>query len=341
MNDVVAIPPVTETNFPVVLDGIAEALELASTNEDLLKLKDLADAVTYTALKAKSDRVASRASILRARITRTIGQNSPKKPSGRPKTYHNKNDQDRSIDSGKSDDPTTRRVKHDARVVAELSPDRFDAILADAEATDSVVTDAELKRAAKIERAEKRVAELNELAETSTAPPDGRYDVVVVDPPWPVQLDAGRPVDNRDDTIGYPTMALDEIEELRPPFAEHCHVFLWTTPTFLHEAFHVLEEWGVDYRELIVWHKSRGMKKPGGMYRNAEFILYGRKGSPVWATEKGLYTCFNAPWDGKSAKPALFYEWVVEHCPGRRIDMFSRRAIPGFDGWGNESPEDE
>ena len=337
MNDVVTIPPVTETNFPVVLDGIAEALELASTNEDLLKLKDLADAVTYTALKAKSDRVASRASILRARITRTIGQNSPKKSErGRPVIYHNNADP-----SALPDDRKTRAIKSDARLVAALSPDRFDAIIAEAEATDSVVTDAELKRAAKIEHTEKRVAELNELAESNTPPPDGLYDVVVVDPPWPVALDAGRPVVNKDTTIGYPTMALDEIEALRPPFADDCHVFLWTTPTFLPGAFDVFAEWGVDYRELMVWRKSRGMKKPRGMYRNAEFILYGRKGSPIWTTEKGLYTCFDAPWDGKSSKPALFYEWVVEHCPGRRLDMFNRRAIAGFDGWGNEAPDDE
>ena len=333
MNDVVAIPPVTETNFPVVLDGIAEALELASTNEDLLRLKDLADAVTYTALKAKSDRVASRASILRARITRTIGMNSPKKSAGRkPKEI---------VEHSTiiPDDVKTRAIKSDARRVAELSPDRFDAIIAEAEATDSVVTDAELKRAAKIEQAEKRVAELNERAEADTPPPDGLYDVVVVDPPWPVAYYPQRTRNNANPTPGYATMGVDEIAALRPPFAEHCHVFLWTTNGFVREAFDVLADWGVDYRELMVWRKNAGMKRPKAMYLNAEFILHGVVGRPLWTTQVGLQTVFDAKRGMKSEKPALFYEWAVEHCPGRRLDMFSRREIPGFDTWGAEAPD--
>jgi N6-adenosine-specific RNA methylase IME4 len=45
---------------------------------------------------------------------------------------------------------------------------------------------------------------------------------------------------------------------------------------------------------------------------------------------------FEAPVQGHSVKPEVFYDRVIAASPGPRVEMFSRRARDGFTAWGNE-----
>ncbi|MDD5581199.1 MAG: MT-A70 family methyltransferase [Methylobacter sp.] len=67
----------------------------------------------------------------------------------------------------------------------------------------------------------------NELKQTQ-----GVYDVIVIDPPWPMQK-IERDVRVNQVALDYPTMTLDEIAVLDLPCATPCHVWLWTTHKFL------------------------------------------------------------------------------------------------------------
>jgi hypothetical protein len=59
--------------------------------------------------------------------------------------------------------------------------------------------------------------------EAQPEPPQGQYDVLLADPPWPYDFDMrGTPKNH------YPTMALDEIKQLRVPAAQDAMLFLWT-----------------------------------------------------------------------------------------------------------------
>jgi N6-adenosine-specific RNA methylase IME4 len=178
-----------------------------------------------------------------------------------------------------------------------------------------------------------------------------RYDVLVFDPPWPSEfwmdgLRAHRRADSGYGQHPFPMMQFDQIEKLANEFihqhaAENCHIFVWATAGFLREALRIIE--GVEGvslgRPLVwVWKKDGGPKPPALPVHNAEFIIYARKGSPKFIDGANFRICFDAKRRGASVKPDEFYNMIRTHTAGRRLDVFNRRRIEGFDGWGLESP---
>ena len=164
----------------------------------------------------------------------------------------------------------------------------------------------------------------------------GVYDVVVIDPPWPM-VKIERDVTPTQVLFDYPTMTLEEITEMKIPCADDCHVWLWTTQKFLADSIDIVNAWGLEFAYTFVWHKPGGFQPYGQAQFNCEFALYCRKGSPKFLDTKDLPTCFSAPRTGHSQKPQAFYDMVRRVTSGRRLDMFNRRRIDGFDRWGKES----
>jgi N6-adenosine-specific RNA methylase IME4 len=193
-----------------------------------------------------------------------------------------------------------------------------------------------LAEAIRFYKKSKLVAELEEVAAREIEAPSGTYDVIVIDPPWPMEK-IERDCRQNQAAFEYPTMDEPELAALPIPCAVDCHVWLWTTQKFMPMAFRLLDAWGLKYVCTFVWHKPGGFQPIGLPQYNCEFVLYARRGAPQFVDTKAFPVCFSAPRGAHSEKPEEFYEIVRHATAGRRLDMFSRSEITGFTGWGNES----
>jgi N6-adenosine-specific RNA methylase IME4 len=228
--------------------------------------------------------------------------------------------------AAKSASVSERKVRQ-ALEIKKADPARFAQVVSGDLSLASATR--EVKREAVVARLENTEAkEVKELA--------GVYDVLVIDPPWPMQKIERDERPNQSE-FDYPTMTEEELAVLTIPCADDCHVWLWTTHKFLPMAFRLLDKWGLKYVCTFVWHKPGGFQPIGLPQYNCEFALYARKGSPQFIDTKALPTCFQAPRGAHSEKPEAFYEMVRRVTAGVRGDMFNRRLIEGFVGHGKEA----
>lgn len=188
------------------------------------------------------------------------------------------------------------------------------------------------------EKAEARRAELAVVKQNKPSLPAGKYETIVIDPPWQMEK-IERDVAPNQVAFEYPTMSEAELSEFDVPSiaADDCHMFCWTTHKFLPSAMRLIEAWGFRYVYLGTWHKNGGFQPFGLPQYNSEFYVYARKGTPRFADTKQFFTCFQASRREHSRKPDEFYDVIRRVTDGPRIDVFSREARDGFDQFGNES----
>lgn len=177
---------------------------------------------------------------------------------------------------------------------------------------------------------QEQVKEIRKLKPTKKI--KGVFDVIVIDPPWNYGIEYDP--DSHRGTAPYPTMTLEEIMNIKLPSDDNCILWLWTTNTFLKDAFTVAENWGFEVKSILTWDKE--FLGVGRWLRNiTEHCLLCVKGKPVW-TNKKWTTLISEKRKAHSEKPELFYEMVEDICHGRKLDYFARKKRKGWDVYGDE-----
>lgn len=162
--------------------------------------------------------------------------------------------------------------------------------------------------------------------------PNGRYHVLVIDPPWQYEKRAEDATHRG--RCPYPTMPTDEIAAMEIPAEEDAIVWLWTTNAFMHDAYHILDAWGFTPKTILTWVKDR-MGTGDWLRGRTEHCILAIRGKPI-VDLTNQTTALNAPLREHSRKPDEFYALVDALCPGKKIDIFSREARDGWDQWGGE-----
>lgn len=169
--------------------------------------------------------------------------------------------------------------------------------------------------------------------------PTKQYACIVADPPWPEVIIGGfgkrRP--HQAKKLPYPIMTIDEIRLLpvQSLAVEGTHLWLWTTNRFFRQSFDIMDTWGFTYLNTITWIKPSGF---GAWFVNTtQHCLFGYYKRCIFEQARYLPTHFQASPGKHSAKPIEFYRLVCRVSKEPRLDLFNRRLIGGFDGWGKES----
>jgi N6-adenosine-specific RNA methylase IME4 len=178
------------------------------------------------------------------------------------------------------------------------------------------------------------------------------YSVILADPPWKYNSRANHKTRFRGGACGhYDLMSTKDIcnlpvSDLADP--EGCILFLWATFPMLQDAFRVIEAWGFKYKTIgFTWGKLNtraGTPFFGvGHYTksNAEPCLIATRGRVLKPAVDTVSSLILAPRREHSRKPDEAHERIEQLYPGhRKIELFARRARPGWDVWGNQVESD-
>jgi len=230
-----------------------------------------------------------------------------------------------------------KRLAARARKLAELDGRSRQQLVKELKSLDRAVTpDAVLA----LNRLHNKVERKHQIS-ASKFSNNGPFDAAVIDPPWDMKK-IDRDVRPNQDAFDYPTMATDKIaalwrDEIAPRLKPDCHVFLWTTQRYLPDAIALLQSFGLRYVLTFVWHKDGGFQPIDLPQYNCEFVIYARKGTPLFIDTKNFLCCFTAKRREHSRKPDEFYDVIRRVTGGSRIDVFSREKREGFAQYGNQT----
>lgn len=226
----------------------------------------------------------------------------------------------------KSDVRTSDLSFNHHKEVAALPPEKQELFLN--MAVDEGLSVRELRAKIRNERKEIKLASL----------PDEKYRIIYADPPWSYG-------DKQDiSSLGgatkhYPTMSIDELcsMPIMDLAQDDAVLFLWVTSPLLNECFAVIEAWGFNYKTSFVWDK---VKHNMGHYNSVrhELLLICTRGSCTPDNVKLFDSVQSIERnENHSEKPEYFRE-IIEtlYTHGRKIELFARRKVEGWDVFGNE-----
>lgn len=181
-----------------------------------------------------------------------------------------------------------------------------------------------------------------------------KYQIIYADPPWQYRkspnIHNGHECNTAEDN--YPTMSMLEIARL--PIvniaADNSALFLWITNPRLYgdrntnaqiTPFHIMREWGFDYRTILTWVKKPGLGMGSYFRGDTEHVLFGIRGQMPIPKSIRESNVIIAARSRHSQKPEAMRDLIMRVYPNTsRIELFARRKALGWDCWGNEVDSD-
>jgi N6-adenosine-specific RNA methylase IME4 len=209
-------------------------------------------------------------------------------------------------------------------------------------------TIAELRAKVRASVRDKKKSDYNKKIEaTKPKALQGTYRIFYIDPPWKYhglnQADEYGHAEAHYDCLDDNQLIAfkpDGIRLIRDLADDNAVLFMWVTSPLLKRCFPIMEAWGFQYKSSFIWDK---VKHNMGFYNSVrhELLLIGTKGACKPDVPKLLDSVQSIERSDKhSEKPHEFYdiiETLYDH--GRKLEIFSRSARPGWDSCGNESDQ--
>lgn len=311
-------------NELIKLDAFQTALAEAKTIDEVKSLADQADLFRRWLKKQKAGIEAqNQGAIMNLQAQRKLGGmlKDQIKP-GNPQLLHG-------ATIGLSDLGIERTASHRWQSLAEIPEDEFNEYLVNLLPEEEITTAGFIRFHYK--------ALIKPLLDEQPLPP-GQFSVIACDPPW-LYGDVYNP-ENRTGVCRYPQMSFESLAALDIPAATDCVFWLWTTNAFIHDAYHLLTEWGFASKTVLTWFKERG--GTGYWLRGeTEHCILATKGHPHKLSNEALTTHLKVKRSKThSEKPDEFYVLVETLCgkatKQTHLEMFARKEREGWQPWGNE-----
>jgi len=169
--------------------------------------------------------------------------------------------------------------------------------------------------------------------------PEGKYSIIYADPPWQYHVGDQHSREEQETVLGthYPSMSIEELCEMEIPAADNAALFMWATSplTMSQEAFQVVTAWGFETKACFVWDK---IKHNVGHYNSVrhEFLLICIKGT-MPHIDKLHDSVVSIERTKHSEKPEYFRQLIDKMYPeGKRIELFARKKVEGWDNYGDD-----
>lgn len=317
--------------------GIArQLLAEAKTLDDILHIRDIAEAARVYAQAAKLGlENQNEAAEVKIRAERKAGEMLAQMPKAKGTDYGGRTSLDGNRELPSNPPPTLEELgiekmqSHRWQMVASLPAEVFEEHIVETKADGKELTTAGIIRVAKIEE-NKHKEQPPEMA--------GKYRVIYADPPWkygdPFVIEGYKVSAEQH----YPVMSIDELCSLpvKEISEDNAVLFMWVTSPLLEECFRVIRSWGFEYKTSFVWDKVRHNM---GHYNSArhEFLLICVRGSCTPDNPKLIDSVQTIERTEHSVKPEEFREIIdTLYTHGKRIELFARRPVDGWEVWGNE-----
>ncbi len=179
------------------------------------------------------------------------------------------------------------------------------------------------------------------------------YDVIYADPPWAfsskelVKYGGERftSMDKHYQTQGTKWIKSLDVGSLS---AENCALFMWTTDAHLPDALEVIKAWGFKYKTVgFVWQKQTVKGNPvkvlgAWTMKSCEMCLFATKGKVLQMKNANNVEQLILAERTKHSKKPQEARRRIERLFGeqRRVELFAREPVDGWDVWGNEVASD-